>query len=107
MELCSYRNLTDGCPQLGVPQSTLRQHRSLCTAHLNPTLVLLFGTDCNSFRWPAGRWLLPIAHVDVGLSNLDEDGLLNLGVGLVAPWRVVKWRRVKWGTLNGARYCLE
>ena len=22
--------------------------------------------------WPAGRWLLPIAHVDVGLSNLDE-----------------------------------
>ena len=21
--------------------------------------------------WPAGRWLLPIAHVDVGLSNLD------------------------------------
>lgn len=23
--------------------------------------------------WPAGRWLLPIAHVDVGLSNLDEE----------------------------------
>ena len=35
--------------------------------------------------WPAGRWLLPIAHVDVGLSNLDEDGLLNLGVGGSSP----------------------
>ena len=23
--------------------------------------------------WPAGRWLLPIAHVDIGLSNLDES----------------------------------
>ena len=32
--------------------------------------------------------------------TLARDGLLNLGVGLVAPWRVVKWRRVKWGTLE-------
>ncbi len=23
--------------------------------------------------WPAGRWLIPIAHVDVGLSNLESD----------------------------------
>lgn len=22
--------------------------------------------------WPAGRWLLPIAHVDIGLSSIDE-----------------------------------
>ena len=55
--------------------------------------------------WPAGRWLLPIAHVDVDCQTLTRDGLLNLGVGLVAPWRVVKWRRVKWGTLEWSWYC--
>jgi hypothetical protein len=24
------------------------------------------------FAWPAGRWLLPVAHVDVGLASIDE-----------------------------------
>ena len=24
------------------------------------------------FAWPPGRWLLPIAHVDIGLSNIDS-----------------------------------
>ena len=24
------------------------------------------------FAWPSGRWLLPIAHVDIGLSAIDE-----------------------------------
>ena len=23
--------------------------------------------------WPGGRWIIPIAHVDIGLSNLDEN----------------------------------
>ena len=37
----------------------------LWTSHLVRIATLL--------AWPSGRWLLPIAHVDIGLSNIDSE----------------------------------